>query len=280
LRGRPGHTGGVKSSARGTPGSTGVVVSTAVTGLSAALWGVWRDLRRARRVVRLDPPVTAIDVELGPRAPSGADPPWRIVALGDSSVAGIGADSLEGCLAVQIGQRVADATGRRVHVRALGVSGARTADVTTTQVSALDPDRAPDAVVVVVGMNDIVHVTTPWAYRRAVRQLYSALHARLDAPVIVCSMPEIRALTIVGHPLRDLAVGYGRALGWLQRRAVRRLPGMAFVDARRSAGPDFRRVPGSVSVDGFHPSSHGYALLADALAPAVVTALAARSGCP
>jgi lysophospholipase L1-like esterase len=253
----------------------GAVVSTVVTGLSAALWGVWRDLRRARRVVRLSPPVNAIDVEVRPAAAAAATPPWRLVALGDSSVAGIGADRLEGCLAVQIGQRVADATGRRVHVRALGVSGARTADVTAAQVTALDPDDPPDAVIVIVGMNDIVHATPPWAYRRAVRRLYTDLGARLDAPVIVCSMPEVRALTIVGHPLRDIAVVYGQVLGWIQRRAVRPLAGVAFVDARRSAGPAFLELPDAVSVDGFHPSSRGYELLADALAPAVSTALTA-----
>jgi lysophospholipase L1-like esterase len=257
-------------------GIGGAVASTAVTGLSAAVWSAWRDLRRARRVVRLDPPAAVIDVEVGPRAMSGAGPPWRLVALGDSSIAGVGADRLEGCLAVQIGQQVADATGRLVHVRALGVSGARTADVTATQVPVLDADDPPDAVIVVVGMNDIVHVTSPWAYHRAVRHLHTELRAVLDAPVIVCSMPEIRALTIVGHPLRDVAVAYGRMLGWIQRRVVLPLADVAFVDARRSAGPIFLDLPEAVSVDGFHPSSRGYALLADALAPAVGAALASR----
>ena len=268
--------GRVKCSASSGTGLGGAVVPTAVTGLLAALWSVWRDLRRARGVVHLDPPVTAIDVEVHPRVALVAPPSWRLVALGDSSVAGIGADRLEGCLAVQIGQRVADTTGRRVHVRALGVSGARTADVAARQVTALDDRAPPDAVIVVAGMNDIVHVTSPWAYGRAVRHLYTTLRDRLDAPVIVCSLPELRTLTIVGHPLRDIAVAYGRMLGWIQRRVVRRVADVEFVDARRSAGPAFRQLPEALSIDGFHPSSRGYELLADALAPAVSAALASR----
>jgi hypothetical protein len=91
---------------------------------------------------------------------------------------------------------------------------------------------------VVVGMNDIVHATPPWAYRSAVLDLYKQLRERLnDVPVVACSLPEVRSITIVRHPLRDIAATYGRLLGRIQRHSVRRVPNVAFVDARRSVGP-------------------------------------------
>lgn len=237
---------------------------------TATAWAVQRDLRRARTVVRLPPPTSAINVLVQPMTDAcDGRQPLRLAALGDSSIAGVGADRVTDCLAVQIAQRLADAAGRPVHVRGHGVSGARTADVARTQLAALDPCDPPDVVVVVVGANDIVHATPPWRYRRDVTRLYSDLRAHLDVPVVACSLPEIRAISLVGHPLRDVAVAYGCALGVLQRRAIQRIRGVTLVDARRDAGPAFLRLPDAMAVDGFHPSTAGYRLLAESLAPAV-----------
>ena len=245
---------------------------------TATAWAVRRDLRRARTVVRLVPPTTTIDVLVEPGTVAAvAQHPLRLAALGDSSIAGVGADRVADCLAVQIAQRLADETARPVHVRGYGVSGARTADVTEAQVAALDPRHPPDVVVVVVGANDIVHATPPWRYGRDVVRLYADLRRRVTSPVVACSLPEVRAISLVGHPLRDVAIAYGRALGMLQRRAIRQVPGVTLVDARREAGPAFLRRPAAMAVDGFHPSTVGYALLADSLAPAVSDVLGAVS---
>jgi lysophospholipase L1-like esterase len=240
-----------------------------------------RDLRRARAVVPLSAPAARIVVRVRPARPrrSGQAPqPLQLAALGDSSIAGIGSDRTGDCLAVQIARRVADMTGRTVHVRGYGVSGARTADVARAQVGALATHPPPDVLVVVVGANDIVHVTPPTQYLHAVSALYEALCEQPAVPVIACSLPEVRAITIVGHPLRDVAVAYGRLLGVLQRRALRNLPDVHLVDARRIAGPSFLQRPEAMASDGFHPSGVGYALLADALAPAVTQAVTPAAG--
>jgi lysophospholipase L1-like esterase len=254
---------------------TALLSTSAVGGVTVA-WSVRRDLRRVRSTERLDPPAEVIAVDCDPAGGPGDGhdrPPVRLAALGDSSIAGIGGDRVEDCLAVQIGARVAEATGRRVHVRGYGVSGARTSDVAARQVAALAAAPPADAVVVVVGANDVVHVTPPWRYRWAVTDLYAQLIRLVDAPVVACSLPEVRAITIVGHPLRDVATVYGRVLDSVQRRTLRAMPGVAFVDARRQVGRIFLRRPEAMARDGFHPSRIGYALLAVALAPAVVGAL-------
>lgn len=246
-----------------------------VAASSAVAWSVWRDLHRARTVVRLDPPVTRIGLDVSPSDGVDDAPPVHLLALGDSSIAGVGAERVGDCLAVQIAARVADRTGRSVRVAGHGVSGARTGDVLADQVRTVEPDDPPDVVVVVVGANDVVHLTPPRQYARDVDRLYGALAERVDGPIIACSLPEIRAITLVGHPLRDAATAYGRMLGVVQRRVLARHPAVTLVDARRTAGPDFLRRPEAMAVDGFHPSGIGYALLADALAPSVSGALAA-----
>ncbi len=267
---------------------SGMSLAAVLRALGAAVTTVWllavgRDLRRARRVttlqppapcidLRVDPPTTAVDDSVVPGAPASAPEPVRLAALGDSSIAGVGAVRLSGCLAVQVAQRVAASCGRPVDVRGYGASGARTADV-TRQALDVDPAEPPDAILVVVGANDVAHLTPPWRYARAVASANRDLRGRFGVPVIVCSLPEFRVITVVGMPLRLLAVGYGRLLGTVQQWVLRRVPGVWWVDARRQAGPTFRRLPHAMSPDGYHPSDLGYALLADALAPAVVAGL-------
>lgn len=249
--------------------------------ITAVLCSVARNLRRVRRIAHLEPPAARIEARIDPPGAVTTGSEIRLAALGDSAVAGVGADRLDGCIAVQIAGRVARTRREAVHIRGHGVSGARTADVTRLQVRALDPADPPDAVIVVVGTNDVAHCTAPWRYARAVAHLHRTLRARVGVPVVYCSLPEFRAITIVDGPLRLLLIGYGRALGALQRRVLDGRPGAWRVDARRTAGAAFLTQRDAMCADGYHPSALGYGLLADALAPAVIAALAGTPAqCP
>lgn len=246
-------------------------------GAAALVLSLARDAVRVKTVPLLPPPSPVIDVRVEPRARTQrSGDPIRLAALGDSSIAGIGADDLHGCLAVQVARRVAEDTGRAVEVRGYGVSGARTADV-LDQVAVMDAEPPPHVVLVVVGANDIAHATPPWRYAEDVRRLYRAVRARCDVPVVASSLPEMRAIRLVGRPLRDVAVANGRLLGVLQRRAVAAVPGVRWVDARREAGPGFLGDPRTMSADGYHPSAAGYALLAASLGPALTQAVGGRA---
>ncbi len=270
---------------RSTELRRGLIASATLAGLVA----IGRDMRRARRAagleppapriaVRVDPPTTAATTSTEHRERRAPPRPIRLVALGDSAIAGVGATRLSGCLAVQLAEHVAAGCGRPVSVHAHGMSGARTADV-ARQMLELEPADPPDAIVVVVGTNDVAHTTPPWRYARAVAQVHRDLRDRFRVPVIACSLPEFRVITAVGTPLRQLAVGYGLLLSGLQRLVLWRMPGVWWVDARRLAGPAFLRLPQAMSRDGYHPSDLGYSLLAEALAPGVVAALRTSTVC-
>ena len=81
----------------------------------------------------------------------------EMAAFGDSAMAGVGVHHVEDSLPVQLAQRVADATGRPVHVVGYAVSGARTVDVLTGKLPGVG--RKPDVSVLLVGTNDVVGVT-------------------------------------------------------------------------------------------------------------------------
>src|SRR4030095_8842233 len=76
----------------------------------------------------------------GTIGPEGGEP-LTLVVLGDSSVAGVGADAVEDTLTYGVAKALSDQY--RVSLHALGVSGSRLADVVSRQlpqVDGLEPD--------------------------------------------------------------------------------------------------------------------------------------------
>jgi lysophospholipase L1-like esterase len=134
--------------------------------------------------------------------------PLTLVVLGDSSVAGVGADAAEDTLTYGVAKALSDRY--RVSLHALGVSGSRLADVITTQLPQLEGLGA-DIVLVCVGTNDVTHGTTLREARRQLRLLVAGLaDVAPDAKVIVSGLPPAETATAFHRPLRDL-IGF-RAL--------------------------------------------------------------------
>ena len=210
-------------------------------------------------------------------APStGAQPSGvalRMVMLGDSTVAGLGAPTVEESLPVQTAQRVADLLSRPVEVRGLGVSGARTSDVTLGQIPWVE---SADVVVIVIGSNDVTHLTRPWAFDDQTRQMLTAAVDRADgAPVVLGGIPLFGSATALAQPLRAVVGAYATPLRNIQKDVADTLDDVTFVNIAEQASPRFRGVPEAMSADGFHPAPVGYGFWADALAPAIVTAVTA-----
>lgn len=220
------------------------------------------------------PKVMRIDVTV---APSGAaqagEAALEMAAFGDSSMAGVGVHRLEETLPVQLAERVADGLGRPVHVMGYAHSGARTWDVLARQVPLVR--HTPDVSVVVVGTNDVTHLTSLTALARSSAELLSALqHQR--TPVVVSSLPEFRAMRLLPNPLLAAARSYGGLVRLVQRWAASRSESVYLVDVRRAVGREFIDDVSNLSPDLFHPSAGGYGRIADALAPTVLSALQTR----
>lgn len=214
----------------------------------------------------LAPPGGTVSAEVG--SPTGDhEEPLRVAVIGDSTVAGTGADDIDGTLPVLLGERLAVALGRRVSVVGHGISGARTGDLIGTQVPRID---GADVVLVVIGSNDVTHLTPPWVLRKQTRQLLESLR---ETPVVLGGVPLFGGATALPQPLRWLVGRYAAVLREVQRDVAVPAEGVEFVDIAREASPRFRGVPDAMSGDGFHPSAVGYGFWADALAAGVVRAV-------
>ena len=217
------------------------------------------------------PALAPVDVTVAPS--SGAlisEVAVELAAFGDSAMAGVGVDHVDDSLPVQLAHRVADATGRPVHVVGYAVSGARTIDVLTQQLPGVR--RKPDVSVLVIGTNDVTGATPPAKLARSSRALLDSLES-LGAPVVMSNLPRFQAMRLVPHPLLEAILGYAAVVGAVQGRAAAKRPLVRLVDVRAAVGPDYFNDEGTMSADLFHPSAAGYGQIADALLPAVLSVL-------
>lgn len=219
------------------------------------------------------PGLPPIDCTVDP-AEASVGAPLELATLGDSAMAGVGVSAVEDALPWQLARRLADATGRSVHVTGYARSGARTRDVLERQIPSLSP--TPDVAVLVVGTNDVTHLTAPSRLRRSSREIFDAFE-RIGAPLVMSGLPEFRAMRLLPHPLMEAALAYGALVGAVQQRAAATRPSVHLVDVAGAVGHEFVRDAGTMSADSFHPSPAGYGRIADALLPAVVDAVGARA---
>lgn len=199
-------------------------------------------------------------------------PPLRLLMVGDSTAAGLGASTTTATVGGQLGAGIA-ATGHTVTLNSVAVSGSRAADL-ADQVRALGERPAsaqPDIAVVLIGANDATHLSSLESVRVKLAAAVRDLRAT-GATVVVAGCPDLGAVRAFPQPLRLIAAARGRAVAAAERRAAE-AAGAGFVDLARETGPTFRADAGMLSSDRFHPSDRGYARWAQALLPAVLAAL-------
>ncbi len=181
----------------------------------------------------------------------------RVVWLGDSTAAGVGASSSPGALPSQVADGLAATS-----VSVLAVSGARVADVLEDQVPKV-AGLEPHLILISVGANDTIHLTGRGTFRHTYEKVVRALPG--GVPVVLLGVPDMGAIPRFAQPLRAVAGWRGRNVDAEVRR-VATDTGAAYVDIAGPTGPPFRRHPDRYfAADDFHPSDAGYGLWADSV---------------
>lgn len=201
--------------------------------------------------------------------------PIDLLLLGDSIAAGLGAEHRKDTLGGRIAKGLARRSHRPVRLRTAAVVGAESSAL-AAQLDALPRAYRPDIAVIVVGGNDVTHRIP---VSESVRHLSDAIRRLRDlgGSVVVGTCPDLGALRPVPQPLRALGSRQSRQLAAAQAAAARSA-GAVPVSLRTAVGAFFFAEPDEMfSLDRFHPSALGYRRTADALLPAVVAALAAKT---
>jgi acyl-CoA thioesterase I len=199
--------------------------------------------------------------------PADRDAEVIYVALGDSTVEGIGASRPELNYVSRLHARLHEIY-RNARVENLGVGGATSLDVLTRQ---LEPAlaRKPDLVTLSVGPNDITEQVPLGDFTRNVDATLGRLAADTHAVIVVNLLPDLAVTPrFRGHEAQAV----------VSRRSVEFNAALTRVATRHGAqivdlyAPSRREVPARpelVAADGYHPSDLGYARWAELMWDAV-----------
>jgi acyl-CoA thioesterase-1 len=195
----------------------------------------------------------------------------RYLAVGDSTVQGIGASGPTTTLPYRIAQELS-LLFRRVELRNIGVTGATTRDVVRDQVPQI-AGFAPDLVTISAGANDVSTLRPLPEYLANIDRILNAVDAQPGAQAVLLNVPALDTAPLLSPLLRAL-------IGAQSRRFNAALPpilrGHRVVPADIYHGTRalFAADESLFARDGYHPSDSGYMVWAEAAAPAIARAVA------
>ncbi|MCW2785778.1 MAG: lipolytic protein family [Marmoricola sp.] len=193
----------------------------------------------------------------------------RLAVLGDSIAWGQGAARERERLAPRLAEGLV-VRGFDVEVKVFAVPGARSSGL-AAQVKATLAWR-PTLVAMVIGANDLTHLVP---VESAVQDLADAVRRLRNngAEVVVAPAPDLSSVPHVPVFLREAVRAAGVNLREQQAVAVLAAGGHV-ADPDQRASRAFAADPSLFSADRFHPSSAGYAVIAESLLPALTQAAA------
>ncbi len=221
---------------------------------------------QGKRVRKTVPRLPEAEINRSGCTGEGSGPPLRLLALGESTIAGVGvsdhADGFTGQLAMALSAHA----GRPVQWQVVARSGydARAAQ---RKLAPEVPNEAWDIIVVGLGGNDTFYLNSPLVFRRQMALLVRALREKQPAaPIVVAALPPVGAFPalpgLVRMGLGVLVHLHGLAL----RRLPHRFPGVYFPGGPIHASEWMeggRYSAEDLFSDGIHPSSQAYRLWAE-----------------
>jgi lysophospholipase L1-like esterase len=197
----------------------------------------------------------------------GRGEPLRLLAIGDSIVAGVGARRVERSTVVHVARFMSGRLACEIEWHAAGIIGAGTRRVRRDAVPAL-PAEPFDAILVSVGVNDVLKLERRRRFRRQLLKLVHELRRHSPNAVIgYVGLPPLDLFPKLRRPLRWIVGLRVRHFDAVARETLVRVPNALHIPVRFSPRPDM------FADDGLHPSEASQRrlakMIADRLAPSV-----------
>jgi lysophospholipase L1-like esterase len=197
----------------------------------------------------------------------GEGPPLKLVGLGDSIIAGVGASTHAVGLVGRTAAVLAELENVRVEWRAVGRSGA-TSTAIRDRLLPSAPLETADAVLVSAGVNDLTRLHGPGRFRRDLDALLDALErAAPCARIALAGLPPLETFPALPPPLKRAFGLRGRQLDAVMQHAAADRPRVAHAAIEIDAAAAADRA--SFSADGFHPSEASYVPFGQGMAEAL-----------
>lgn len=220
---------------------------------------VMQGRRTRRRTPRLPP-------AQGPchgRCGGSNEPSLKLLAIGESTVAGVGVADMRQALGAQTASKISERYGVTVEWHSCGRNGATIAEALPELLSANLLEKA-DVVLVAFGVNDTTAFRTSRRWRNDVETLLDRLQQHCSPRyILLCGVPPLQRFPALPQPLKAIM---GLKAWALNRKLVdlaRGWSNLIYVPIRLD--PDDRHM---IAQDGYHPSACGYAAWAAQLSQA------------
>lgn len=177
----------------------------------------------------------------------------NLLAIGESTVAGVGAKDHTGALTGQFAKHLSQKLGKTIRWHALGVSGITIGRTLRELVPNL-PEEKMDVIVVALGGNDVFGLSSPKRLRRDMTKLLEILRKTYPkAEILLANIPMVRDFIAMPNPLRYVLSRLAKLHHFNSQDLVANLEKVYYFD-------EVKRVDDDFFSDGIHPSEHGYDL--------------------
>lgn len=191
----------------------------------------------------------------------------RLLAIGDSIIAGVGARCYSASLTAQAAKALAERLNVAISWSAYGLNGANVHTVLRDLVPQL-PRQSADYIILSVGINDVTSLSRRDTWRRGLEALLTALvrHSP-NAVVALAGMPPLQVFPALPQPLRAWLGVRAQTLGMDMQPIVAGFPNTLLVPL------NIDPQPGTFAVDGYHPSESSYVSYGRGMAEHIINRL-------
>lgn len=185
----------------------------------------------------------------------------KILAIGESTVAGVGAKTHEEALSGQFAKHLSAKTGRPVKWRALGRSGI-TASETLVELAPQVTETDFDVILIALGGNDVFKISSPAHWRSNIKKLITEMKKRNPkSEVFLANVPMVRDFLAMPDPLRYFLSRFAKIQHFNTIDLINGLDGVYYFE-------EVDRVDKDFFSDGMHPSASGYDSWSEAMVEA------------
>ncbi len=182
----------------------------------------------------------------------------NLLAIGESTVAGVGAKTHSEALAGQLAKFLSLETNKSVRWHALGESGITARETLQRLVPHL-PETEMDLIVVGLGGNDAFKVNSPRRWRREMTKILETLKTKYpNAAILMANSPRIIDFPVLPQPLKFVLWRISRLQHAVGKSLANPKEKIFYFDEAETVDERFFS-------DGVHPSEYGYALWSEAM---------------
>ena len=185
--------------------------------------------------------------------------PLSLLALGDSTIAGVGVDDSMQGLVAHLARGIYRRTARGITWASYGQRGATVKNVAEEYLpAALEKTSKADFIVLSAGANDAISLRAVSEVEEHMMGTISSLHTHHPhAVVVVSSLPAFHLFEAIPQPLRGIMAGHAQMIERRMRPLIERLPYALMSPPPPEYPKDF------FAADSFHPSAKGYSIWAE-----------------